>query len=421
MATVPDTSTFSLQDVYDVIEIDEPFAPEDLAGCFSYSEQQKFDPRYVISGVQALSEFRNYGYDKGIEDKVDSQYSTDGVLFDHGLVLADPDYDRVYTLKWDDDDDCFLEMFTVSSSAIAASGKYILMGSNNNITDWIVVDNDHIYVADKYESGGTYYFRIRWYEYNGGTPGFILNDTESTTVSSTVYNARDPKITATDSYIWMTNFNNSTSTTYVYSMSIGASSFGTKTSRKTFTGGANMSALYNKNDVLFLAHFGTTVDYLFSYTIGAGVLTQVDFITTSESIVKMAGEGDTILYGISDTVDDTINYIKHDLDGDNLVFEDAHNWATIGLDWSPIAGGVIACSIGWVEGYYHDSNDNLAQATPIQECTYDRRGDSAEETYTIMDATACSQHASVVVFAYYDGVINSNDEMRLFLFPMVDS
>tara|TARA_R110002124_G_C8801793_1_gene502502 strand:+ start:139 stop:864 length:726 start_codon:yes stop_codon:yes gene_type:complete len=56
---IPDTNTFSLQDVVDVFVKISP-QPDDLQGCFNSADGNEFDPSYVGS-KDRLSNFRNYG------------------------------------------------------------------------------------------------------------------------------------------------------------------------------------------------------------------------------------------------------------------------------------------------------------------------------------------------------------------------
>jgi len=59
MAKIPNTNTFSLQDVVDVINP----STDDLIQCFAESVDGFFDPLYV-NNKDDLLEFRNYGYDE---------------------------------------------------------------------------------------------------------------------------------------------------------------------------------------------------------------------------------------------------------------------------------------------------------------------------------------------------------------------
>ncbi len=56
---VPDTNTFTLQDVVDEVVP----TTDNLVDCFSDAIAAEFDPRYAIAGQQSMLEFRNYGND----------------------------------------------------------------------------------------------------------------------------------------------------------------------------------------------------------------------------------------------------------------------------------------------------------------------------------------------------------------------
>ena len=56
---VPNTTTFTLQDVADVISVVNP-STDDLTECFTYSVSGKFDPSYGPGDESNLLQFRNY-------------------------------------------------------------------------------------------------------------------------------------------------------------------------------------------------------------------------------------------------------------------------------------------------------------------------------------------------------------------------
>lgn len=405
---IADIDNFSLQDVCD--EFIDDFA-NNLEECFIYADDTKFDPKYN-SRSQELRDFRNYGYSVNIGSQLDNLEVVSGALYDHAWLEGDPNLNWIY-LCYGDGGTYTLYHAYVTSTSLTFGHSLIL--SNTNVTDFFVVDQHHIYVADKYESGGNYYLRIRWYEVDiNNAGGWRLIDTETVSVSSTVYALKDPKITANDDYIFFTNFNNSTSTNYVYRMTIYSSSIGLQITEKTFSGtNVVFKTIYISGSILYLSQDTGSNNYVFSYSVASnGTLTAADSITTTHIIEKFRASYNTAVFGISIT-DSQLIYITHDSDGGNLTYTDYTGSAADDIDIKSTLNRPIISTYAFAVSYTIDSNDDLLGVNS-QPCMQD--GDQ----YTIL-ASCCNfgiNHNSVVAFAYYNYVWNPNDSMRLFLFPI---
>jgi len=404
---VPNTNTFTLQDVVDEVNP----TTNSLETCFNEADDDKFDPKYALEG-QNLSEFRNYGYSMNIGSQLDNLEVVSGTLYDHAWLEGDPDLNWVYLCYGDSGSYTLYHAYATSTTITAG---YSLSLSNTNVTDFFVVDQYHIYVADKYEDGGNYYLRIRWYEVDeNNTDGWRLIDTETVSVSSTVYALKDPKITANDSYIFFTNFNNSTSTNYVYRMTIYSSSLGLQITEKTFSGtNVVFKTIYISGSILYLSQDTGSNNYVFSYSVASnGTLTAADSITTPHIIEKFRASYNTAVFGISIT-DYKLIYITHDSDGGNLTYTDYTGYWVSDIDIKSTLNRPVTSGYAFIISYTIDGNNDL-EGINSQPCIQD------DDYFTIL-ASCCNfgiDHNSVVAFAYYNYVWNPNDSMRLFLFPI---
>lgn len=404
---INDVDNFSLRDVCD--EFISDFA-NNLEECFFYSDDLKFDPKYNTKG-QELRDFRNYGHSMTIGNQVDDLEVVSGALYDHAWLEGDPNLNWVY-LCYGDNGSYTLYHAYATGSALSFGYSYSL--TNTNVTDFFVVDQYHIYLADKYESGGNYYLRIRWYELDINNPGWALIDTETISVSSTVYALKDPKITANDDYIFFTNFNDSTGTNYVYRMTVYASSIGLKIIEKTFSGtNVVFKTIYTAGSILYLSQDTGNNNYVFSYSVNSsGTLTSVDSITTTYIAEKFRATYNTAVFGLSNT-DSRLLYITHDSDGDNLVSVDNEPSTADDIDMKPTLNRPVVSTSANVIGYTINAVDDLQ--------VINSKGPAADgDNYTIL-ASCCNfgtNHNSVVAFAYRNYIWNPNDSMRLFLFPI---
>jgi len=404
---IDDIDNFSLRDVCD--EFVNDFA-NNLEECFFYSNDLKFDPKYNTRD-QELRDFRNYGHSMIIGNQVDNLEVVSGDLYDNAWLEGDPNLNWVYLCYGDGGSYNLFHAYATSTTLTAGYSYYL---SNTNVTDFFVVDQYHIYLADKYESGGNYYLRIRWFELDTNNPGWALIDTETISVSSTVYALKDPKITANNDFIFFTNFNNATGTNYVYRMTIGASSLGSKTVEKTFTGtNVVFKTIYTAGSILYLSQDTGSNNYVFSYSVNSsGTLTYSDSITTLWLIDKFRASYNTAVFGMSIT-DSRLLYITHDSDGDNLVILDNSSSTVNDIDMKATINRPVVSSYSSVIGYTIDGNDDLYVINSKQP-VFD--GDD----YYIL--ASCfnfgTNHNSVVAFAYHNYAWNPNDSMRLFLFPI---
>ena len=396
---IADVDNFSLRDVCD--EFLSDFA-NNLEECFFYADDTKFDPKYNSNG-QELRDFRNYGHSMDIGNQIDEDQIVSGAVYLNTWLEGDPDTGQVFLIYINAGTYTLSNIYVGSTSIFY--GYDISLGSNSP-TDFFVVDSDHVYVADKYQSGGSYYFRVRWYEFVAGS--WSLVDTDTVSVSSTVYNLKNPKIAAIDGYIWVTNFNNSTSTNYVYSMTVGTM-FGTKVERLTFTGtNVTLETIYAFGGIFYISQDTGTNNYIFTYSISSGGLSTKDNSITTNTIHKIRASFDTAAYALS--ISNALIYLTHDSDGDNIIIQDERTGSGIDIDVDPVYNRPIVVSSSFLIAYSIDGNDDLYLVDNDQQCV------QGGDIFTIQ--AVCSNigtYDAVVAIGY---TTSGTNRQHIFYFPV---
>ncbi len=133
MAQVPDTNTFELQDVVDVVNP----TTDDLVDCFADADDELFDPIYAnrLSTEMTLLEFRNYNG------------NIQGLLY----IIHPEDVDNGSTNAWSEDDNTFIgttrysigsgnqnSIDIVADSPLYSAAEDCLDLNDNGYSDWFL-------------------------------------------------------------------------------------------------------------------------------------------------------------------------------------------------------------------------------------------------------------------------------------------
>tara|TARA_R110002020_G_scaffold100855_1_gene238037 strand:+ start:6110 stop:7129 length:1020 start_codon:yes stop_codon:yes gene_type:complete len=133
---VPDTTTFSLQDVVDEINP----TTDDLNDCVSDATTGSYDTNYFTAPATSLLEFRNYGAtvttwaDKVEENASSSSYDFDGDVtdFNRAGLFCKPDGTEIYVLNQNDGK---IHQWTMSTGHNLSTISYT--GSSSDVrTNW---------------------------------------------------------------------------------------------------------------------------------------------------------------------------------------------------------------------------------------------------------------------------------------------
>ncbi len=412
---VPNTNTFSLQDV--VNEVGAVLTS--LVACFTNAIACFFDPRYK-GDTDRLSNFRNYKSKEIGTIAYSEEVAGSFALHEKHWLKSDPDINYIHTFYSMSYDINHMHMRKAESDGgTPFSTEMTFFLGPGVVTDWCVVDQTHVYIVDKYISGGNYYFRLRWLKHTIRTTitesGYEVIATVTNSVNSAVYSAKNPRVTATSDYVYVANWLSNTNVFYIHKWPINTSSFGSSSTASSLLD-SQVETMYIENNILYYSKEFSSFGYIYSNSISSsdGSLSLIDNVFTGQVVTEIVGNGDTYLYYISETFE-VLGYITHDGTGNTLSVADTISVTSIrGIDYSKNTGiGVVMYSNRLLGAFCHDSVGDLIIFSSV-ELT------EAGDDYVGLRRGVCAMlnYDYIVGVGNYDVVYNPNDKTYIFSYPV---
>ena len=401
---VPNTDTFSLQDVVDEVV---PYV-DTLDDCFTDALAAKFDPRYEGDKDNLLN-FRNYGYSKSIGAESDTLPIDANCKFLDGT----PDTEWFFGVRHRDSSgsrEDTLEAYRCQSDG-NLTRSLLIYTINKEVTDFLVVSEDVILVTYRWNVGSDYYFRLESFSFDL-TNGFTLNDYVEYQTTGTY---GDSRIAYWNGYVYLLLHNVSEGYTRRiehFAINTSTGEFGGVGTFLTLSSGT-VYDIYCQDGHLFLS-LGPTTAYLYAYSLDSsdGDPTYVTLVATTYIFTNIDGNKDNIIYGGHTNGTSIVSF-----NGTTLTLE----------DYQAITGGSLKVSFSELNGGYHtvssdyyilqrvDSNNDIV-ASDSQALEEDVTGGAAEEVFDVENCFCNLKYSYGVAAGFYDGLFN--EYYYLFSYPI---